>query len=65
MALFWLGVNTDVDVLLTALAAVLADGASDEYELESGHWQVVNDTRSRSAWTPELAPAAAYYGCTG
>lgn len=59
MALFWLGVNTDVDVLLTALASVLADGPSDEYELEAGHWQVVNDTRSRSAWAPELAPAAA------
>ncbi|MFC5929914.1 aminotransferase class V-fold PLP-dependent enzyme [Cryobacterium melibiosiphilum] len=57
--------QADVDALLTALASILADGPSGEYELESGHWQVVNDTRPRPDWAPELAPAAGYYGCAG
>lgn len=57
--------QADVDALLTALASILAEGPSGEYELEAGHWQVVGDSRPRPDWAPELAPAAGYYGCAG
>ena len=57
--------QADVDALLIALDSILSDGPRGEYELEAGHWQVVNDTRPRPDWAPELAPAAGYYGCAG
>ena len=54
----------DVELLLTATAAYLSEGPRGEYALVDGQWCVVNDTRPRPDWAPELSASDGYYGCS-
>ena len=54
----------DVELLLTATAAFIAEGPRGDYAIEDGHWVVVNDTRPRPDWAPVLSASDGYYGCS-
>lgn len=61
-ASFGLGSTTaDVDALLGALRAFVADGPQWRYERVGGRWDVVDDPRPRPDWAP--ADADDSYGC--
>jgi Selenocysteine lyase len=54
---------SDVDALVDAVAAIVADGPRWTYRQDDGRWQPVDDTRPRPEWAPELKPEDAWAGC--
>lgn len=53
----------DVDALLGALDALLADGPREAYRLVDGQWEPAEDDRPRPEWAPRLQGEAAAFGC--
>ena len=51
--------SDDADRLIAALRQLVTDGEKYDYELKSGRWTPVADTRPAPAWAPWTAPAGA------